>query len=321
MNTNEKNVEILLPRSQLILYGYNNYFHSFIKLYKDNKLPNVILLNGLKGSGKSTFIYHFVNYILSQDEQNKYCVDNFEINKENLTYKFIKNNTHPNFFLLENDLPDSDIKIDRVRELLKFLNKSSYSQKPKIILIDNADYLNINSSNSLLHCLEEPPENTFFFIINSNLSKLANTIRSRCIEYKFHFSLSDKKIIFNKIAQFYGINYEDCNFTKFLNFDTPVNILIYALAFKESNLTSSEDNLPFILYLIEKLKNKKDSNLLNYISIFIEHYYNHLSLQDMKNLNDYFVKKNKILYLINDMKNFNLDKKNMLITIDNILKA
>ena len=63
MNTNEKNVEILLPRSQLILYGYNNYFHSFIKLYKDNKLPNVILLNGLKGSGKSTFIYHFVNYI------------------------------------------------------------------------------------------------------------------------------------------------------------------------------------------------------------------------------------------------------------------
>ena len=41
----------------------------------------------------------------------------------------------------------------------------------------------------------------------------------------------------------------------------------------------------------------------------------------MKNLNDYFVKKNKILYLINDMKNFNLDKKNMLITIDNILKA
>ena len=30
--------------------------------------------------------------------------------------------------------------------------------------------------------------------------------------------------------------------------------------------------------------------------------------------------KNKILHLINDMKKFNLDKKNLLITIDNILK-
>ena len=49
-------------------------------------------------------------------------------------------------------------------------------------------------------------------------------------------------------------------------------------------------------------------------------FYNKLSQNDSNNINNYFTNKNKILYLINDMKKFNLDKKNLLITIDNILK-
>ena len=75
----------------------------------------------------------------------------------------------------------------------------------------------------------------------------------------------------------------------------------------------------FILFLIDKYKTKKDSELLNLITLLIENFYNKLSLNDSNNINNYFTNKNKILYLINDMKKFNLDKKNLLITIDNIL--
>ena len=57
-------MNIIDPKAQLNLYGYENYFASFVKLHKKNKLPNVILLSGLKGVGKSTFVYHFVNYLL-----------------------------------------------------------------------------------------------------------------------------------------------------------------------------------------------------------------------------------------------------------------
>ena len=67
-------------------------------------------------------------------------------------------------------------------------------------------------------------------------------------------------------------------------------------------------------------KTKKDSELLNYITLFIENYYNHLAFNNVLNVNNYYNNKNKILYLITNMKKFHLDKKNLLFTIDKILK-
>jgi len=57
-------MEILTSKSQLNLFGYDELFNSFITLHKNNKLPNVMLLSGSKGLGKSTFAYHFINYLL-----------------------------------------------------------------------------------------------------------------------------------------------------------------------------------------------------------------------------------------------------------------
>ena len=55
-----------------------------------------------------------------------------------------------------------NIKIENVRNLRKFLSKTSYSQDLKIVMIDNSELLNINSANALLKVIEEPGNNTFF---------------------------------------------------------------------------------------------------------------------------------------------------------------
>ena len=55
------------------------YFNFFDKLYQKNKLPNSILLSGNKGLGKATFAYHFINFLLSQGEENKYIKKNFQL--------------------------------------------------------------------------------------------------------------------------------------------------------------------------------------------------------------------------------------------------
>ena len=100
--TSNKKIDICEPIDQLRLYGYEDYFISFKSLYEKNKLPNAILLSGQKGIGKSTFIYHFINYLLSQSEKDKYSLENFTINKNNSSFKLIQNHVHPNFFLLIN---------------------------------------------------------------------------------------------------------------------------------------------------------------------------------------------------------------------------
>ena len=193
MNINTENIEILSPKNRLQLFGYDDYFNSFIKLFHKNKLPNTILLSGLKGSGKATFAYHFINYLLSYKEQNKYSTNNFTIHPDNKSYKSLCNNIHPNFLALENNVLEENIKIENVRNILRFLNKSTFYSNIKIILIDDAEYLNVNSSNALLHALEEPNNNTFFFIIHNSANKILDTIKSRCIEFKFFFTLSKKK--------------------------------------------------------------------------------------------------------------------------------
>ena len=72
--------------------------------------------------------------------------------------------------------------------------------------------------------------------------------------------------------------------------------------------------------MINIYSKKKDSELLGYITLFIENYYNQLALNNNLNINDYFNNKNKILYLVTNMKKFHLDKKNLLFTINKILK-
>ena len=70
----------LKPENQLSLYGHHTTFSNFIDLYKNNKLPNKILLSGEKGIGKSTLAYHIINQILSSDEDLSYDSENFRIN-------------------------------------------------------------------------------------------------------------------------------------------------------------------------------------------------------------------------------------------------
>ena len=72
MKYTQNNLKVIYPINQLSLFGYNGYFNYFVKLFEKRKMPNSILLSGPKGIGKSTFIYHLVNYILSKNEDKKY---------------------------------------------------------------------------------------------------------------------------------------------------------------------------------------------------------------------------------------------------------
>ena len=74
--------------------------------------------------------------------------------------------------------------------------------------------MNLNASNALLKSLEEPPRNTIFFIVHNDSYKILDTIKSRCTEFKFFFSINEKKNIFNKIVENYQLNFNNVNLDK-----------------------------------------------------------------------------------------------------------
>ncbi len=313
--TDSKKKDILLPKNQTNLFGYEHYFSSLISLFEKKKLPSTILLNGQKGSGKATFAHHFINYLLSINDKNKYSLSDFSINTDNINYKYINNDTHPNFFLLDNLHNDDNIKIDKVRSVFKFLNQSTYSSDIKIILIDSIDCLNIHSSNALLKVLEEANHKTFFFLINNNPQKILNTIRSRCIEFKFFFSIHEKKRILRNLIKQYSIDFDSNNLDPVYYFDSPGNLIKYLLILDNSNVELINDKPKCILHLLDNYKQKNDPDLLKFISFLIELFFNELSLKNTNKIQYYFFNKIELLKKIDSVKKFNLDKKNLFLTI------
>ena len=81
------------PSEQIRLYGLNKYLLEIISLYDFRKMPSKILLSGKKGIGKSTLAYHIINCILSKNEDFKYNLNEFIINKDNRSFKLLKNNS------------------------------------------------------------------------------------------------------------------------------------------------------------------------------------------------------------------------------------
>ena len=161
-------MNMIEPSNQTRLFGLNKIMTQLVNLQNKNNLPNKILLSGQKGLGKSTLAYHFINYTLSKDEEYKYDLSNFVINAENRSFKTVLNNSNTNFKLIDSNFDKKNIDINQIRELIRSLNKSTFNEKPRFILIDNIELLNLSSINALLKTLEEPSHNIYFILINNN---------------------------------------------------------------------------------------------------------------------------------------------------------
>ena len=301
----------LNPASQLSLFGHQNEFINFIELYQNQKLPNKILLSGEKGIGKSTLAYHIINYILSNDEDFSYDNKNFKINPDNKTFKLITNKSNPNFISIDIDTDKKNIDINQIRNLILSLNKSSFNDKPRFVLIDNIELMNTNSVNALLKILEEPNDNIFFILINNN-KKILPTLKSRCLNYKIHLTSDQSFDITNKIL---GKNFMDLiNDQMINNYSTPgalLNLIDFA---DKDDINLKEINLKdFIKKIILEKKYKKDQFIRNLLYYLIEIYFRrNTSIKSIKllNLHNYFVKK------INNSKIFNLDDESLLMEFE-----
>ena len=77
--------------------------------------------------------------------------------------------------------PDGQfIKIDKMREMSAEAQFKPFEGKRRILIIDEADRLNVGAAHSILKALEEPPESSLIILVTSRPYALLDTIRSRC---------------------------------------------------------------------------------------------------------------------------------------------
>ena len=300
----------LNPINQTKLFGLDKYIYELIDLEKRDVLPNKILLSGQKGLGKSTLAYHIINYILSKNELECYDVDNLEINQKNHSFITVLNKSNPNFILIDSFSEKKGVDISQIRNLISNLNKSSFNDKPRFVLIDNIETLNINSINALLKTIEEPSFNTHFILINNN-KKILPTLFSRFINFKISLSNKESLDISDKLLD--GNLYKLINEDLINYYSTPGNI--YRLAkFSQTNKfdLSKKDLKEFLKIIISENHYKKDSVIKYLVFDFIEFYFRKMSLSFKSEINDkytYFLKR------IFTTKKYNLDEESLFIEL------
>ena len=307
----------LEPSSQLNLFSHKEEFQKLINLYKNNNLPNKILFSGEKGIGKCTLAYHLINYILSSNEDFSYDLDNLKIIPDNKSFKLVQNKSNPNFILVDIQEEKKNIDISQIRNLILTLNKSSFNTKPRFVLIDNIELLNINAVNALLKILEEPNDNINFILINNN-KRVLPTLKSRCLNFKIRLTFKQSIEIANKIL--------DNNYNGFLNEDlvnnysTPGEILNLIDFANKNDIDLIETNLKnFIKKIIMEKLYKKNNSIKNLIYSLMEFYFRkNVSVTNIKLINSYsyFLKK------IENTKTFNLDEETLFMEFeDSILNG
>ncbi len=167
------------------IYGHERQIKLLQKMHTINNIPHTILFQGSKGIGKFKIAVTFACTLLCS-KKNKPCGNCTDcltiIKKQNL-----------NTIIIKPEDASIKIKIKQIRSLKKEANFTSFNNKPKIVIIDEAEKLNIESINSLLKLLEEPPLNFYFIIICSNKDILPLTVYSRAFKVNF-FNLSVKEI-------------------------------------------------------------------------------------------------------------------------------
>jgi len=140
--------------------------------------------------------------------------------------KRIEEGNHPDQFIIS---PEGlSIKIESIREGIKFFSLKSFQLKRKILIIKDAQTLTPAAANAFLKTLEEPPKNSFIAILTSKLDGLLPTMISRC--HKIFLPYKEKEVdrsLENSVFDF--LKGQDLRFTDRKKFSSFLWALIMVL--------------------------------------------------------------------------------------------
>ena len=285
------------------LIGHQTLFRNLIYLDQIQKFPNKILINGPKGIGKKTLINHFLNYFYSKNYDKTYDLRNNEFKLNNNLSKLISSNTHPNIFKITKKKDKKIIDIDQIREMIQFVNQTSFNNDRRFIIIEDINLLGINSANALLKSIEEPNDNTFYILVNNSEFKILETLKSRCLEFKSNLVNIEVMEIVNHY--FNTDIYNEINLDFISNYNSP-SFLISLVNFLEKNdLSIKECNIEDLLtYVIKNKSYSTDEYIKEYLNLFIELFF-YKNINNSKNIS---FKIKKYFYLkLSYVKKYNLD--------------
>lgn len=189
----------------------NNYFE---KLLNFEDLSHAYLFECKPSKEFNDEINNLIKKILCVDKQK-----NFMFCDLCSSCKSFNGHTNPDFLEI---FPDEDLKSKVIgiktlrgdskknRGVINIMNETALLSDAKLIKINDAELLNDEAQGHLLKILEEPPKNSYIFLLSSRPYKLNKTILSRLNRIKINPSYFQNEDIKNKLDPlFYEILFRE----------------------------------------------------------------------------------------------------------------
>ncbi|MCF7821501.1 MAG: DNA polymerase III subunit delta' [Mariprofundaceae bacterium] len=156
--------------------GHELLHERFASGLSNRKLHHAWLLYGVKGIGKATEAMSMAALYLCEDRgpDGRACGSCHAC-------CMLRAGSHPDFIAVERLEKKRDITVDQIREVLSFLSLSGMESERRVVLLDDAETMNIQAANALLKGLEEPASGSLLLMVCHDLTRLPATIRSRCM--------------------------------------------------------------------------------------------------------------------------------------------
>ncbi len=158
-------------------------------------IPHAFLLTGIDGIGKRTAAIRFAMALNCHASQSPAMIEAagaasgppgaaIPCGQCSACVKILAG-SHPDVMVVE---PSGDvIKIGQIRELIRRLAFTPHETKAaRVVVISDAQTMNVEASNALLKALEEPPSQTFIFLTAGQTADLLPTVVSRCQHLRFN---------------------------------------------------------------------------------------------------------------------------------------
>ena len=159
------------------IVGHEQIITQLHHAIQSNRIAGAYLFAGATGVGKEAIAIHFAKSINCLESGDNACGTCISCRKTDV-------GNHPDTQVVSPS--GAWIRIDQIRELQKRIVYRPLEGVRKIVILREAERMNLGAANCLLKTLEEPPAESVLILLTANLDALLPTIRSRCQIIKFN---------------------------------------------------------------------------------------------------------------------------------------